>query len=55
MAARDTTCTGAHHHCSVIKLLESLEHQITVSLHLNNVGKPALQNVLCQILLVLKR
>ena len=32
MAARDTTCTGAYSHYSVIKLLESLEHQFTVSL-----------------------
>ena len=32
MAARDTTCTGAYSRYSVIKLLESLEHQFTVSL-----------------------
>ena len=32
MAARDTTCTGAYSHYSVIKLLESLENQFTVGL-----------------------
>ena len=32
MAARGTTCRGAYRHYSVIKLLESLEHQFTVSL-----------------------
>ena len=32
IAARDTTCTGAYSHYSVIKLLESLENQFTVGL-----------------------